>query len=161
MIEIPSRQQVGASVYLREESQITITLWHSFGGTGSDTGGWLIQFSVVALSWVFTSAHSLFFSITRAVVGGHFGDKRETTPCASSRDKGPVFLVSHLSDTNERIERTFSKSTDDTMMGESVDLLEGKKALQRDLDRRATSSCMAFSKAECPVLHLGHNNPMQ
>ena len=44
----------------------------------------------------------------------------------------------------------------------SVDLLEDRRALQRDLDRldsRPNSNKARFSKSKCQLLHLGHNNP--
>ncbi|KAJ7422266.1 rna-directed dna polymerase from mobile element jockey-like [Pitangus sulphuratus] len=51
---------------------------------------------------------------------------------------------------------------DDSKLGRSIDLLEHRKDLHRDLNRLdqwTEAGCMRFNKARCQVLYLGHNNP--
>ncbi|GAB0179845.1 cAMP-dependent protein kinase inhibitor alpha [Grus japonensis] len=74
---------------------------------------------------------------------------------------GPALFNIFVGDMDSGIERTLSRFADDTKLCGAVNMLEGRDAIQRDLNRLerwARANCMKFKKAKCKVLHMGQGN---
>lgn len=64
-----------------------------------------------------------------------------------------------VSDKDNRIECTLSKSVDDTKLCVVVATLAGKDVIQRNIERWARVNNMRLKKAKSKALQLGQGNP--
>ena len=63
-----------------------------------------------------------------------------------------------INDLDDGIDSTLTKCADDTKVGGTVDMSEGKATLQRDLhklEEQASKNYMKLNKTKCELLYLG------
>ncbi|GAB0181910.1 mitochondrial enolase superfamily member 1 [Grus japonensis] len=99
----------------------------------------------------------------RVVVNGSMSKWRTVTSGVPQGSVlGPAQFNVFVGNVDSGIKRTFSKFAYDTKLCGVVDTLEGRNAIQRDLDRLerwARANRLKLNKAKCKVLHMGRRNP--
>lgn len=111
--------------------------------------------------------HCLLGKVLAGWLGTESGGDRVTSYCwliTSGAPEGsllgPVLFSVFMADQGDQGHPQFA---DDTRVSQRVDLLEGREALQGDLNRLdpwTEASFMGVNEAKCWVLPLGHSNPM-